>query len=224
MVAGSAFSGPALLQFPAVARAFARGDKAPLLRLAAEHRVPTAPDDRGDPSVFSLGDQLAVLCNEQRFPWAATAEHAERLAQWEAAFAALGPGSFGAFSPRAVSGDPRDPAPACLDWPAPASTEPPVPDGAKYPAVPALVMGGDLDDAVPADARAYAWQFPAGAYVEFPETVPVPAPCTVNTLFWYVALPICPTAPTSPSIQPLGSGYGVTTNLNAFVAFMLGAA
>ena len=185
----SAFFGPALVQFPAVAAAFARGDRAPLLRLGAEHPLPTAAGDRGDPTSFSLGDNLAVLCNEQRFPWDWSAPPSARRAQWDAAFAALGPGRFGPFSPRVLSADVRESGRACLDWPAPASTEPPVPDGVSYPAVPALVMGGDLDGAVPSVARAYARQFPAGSYVELANVghgAAFSGPCAMSILRTFV--------------------------------------
>ena len=185
-----AFFGPTLAQFPAVARAFARGDRAPLLRLAAEHPLPTAAGDRGNPATFSLGDNLAVLCNEQRFPWDWPAPPAARRAQWDAALATLRPGRLGPFSPRAVSADLRESALACLRWPAPASTEPPVPDGARYPAVPALVIGGDLDGAVPAVARAYARQLPAGSYIEFANVghgAAFSGPCAMSILRTFVS-------------------------------------
>ena len=73
----SAFFGRALVQFPALAR----GDRAPLVRLASEHPLATAAGDRGEPSTFSLGDNLAVLCDEQRFPWDWSAAPSVRLAQ-----------------------------------------------------------------------------------------------------------------------------------------------
>src|SRR4051812_13216746 len=85
----SVFRGPTLAQFPAVARALARGDKRPLLRMVAENRSVPSPADRGDPARFSLGDSLAVRCNEQRLPWEWTATPAARRAQWDSAFAAL---------------------------------------------------------------------------------------------------------------------------------------
>jgi pimeloyl-ACP methyl ester carboxylesterase len=163
----SIFGGPGLIQIPAAARALARGDKRPLLRTVAENRVLPTSADSGDPTRFSRGDSLAVLCNEQRFPWDWSTTSAARRTQWESALAALPPGSFGPFSAGAVSADPQESAAACREWPAPASSEPPVPDGAMYPAVPALFVGGDLDGAVPDVARAYASQFPASSYVEF---------------------------------------------------------
>jgi len=133
--------------------------------MVAENR--SEPGDRGDPARFSAGDQLTVLCNEQRFPWDWSAAPSVRRGQWDSAFAALPSGSFGSFSPGAVSADPGDVDHACVDWPAPTSSEAPVPDGATYPAAPALFIGGDLDGAVPAVARAYAHQFPASTYVVF---------------------------------------------------------
>ena len=35
---------------------------------------------------------------------------------------------------------------ACLNWPGPARVDPPVPAGVPYPAVPTLVLNGDLDN------------------------------------------------------------------------------
>ena len=165
--AWSIFGGPGLIQIPAAARALARGDKRPLLRTVAENRILPAAADSGDPTRFSRGDSLAVLCNEQRFPWDWSTTSAARRAHWASALAALPAGSFGPFSASAVSADPQESAAACREWPAPASSEPPVPDGATYPAVPALVIGGDLDGAVPDVARTYASQFPTSSYVEF---------------------------------------------------------
>ena len=161
----SVFNDRIIVQFPAVGRALARGDQRPLLRMVAENR--SEPGAHGDPAVFSAGDQLTVLCNEQRFPWDWSAAPSVRRGQWDAAFAELPSGSFGSFSPGAVSADPGDVDHACFYWPAATSSEAPVPDGATYPPAATLFIGGDLDGAVPAVARAYAHQFPASTYVEF---------------------------------------------------------
>jgi hypothetical protein len=161
------FNGPPLAQLPGAAGALARGDARPLLRVVAESQFDPSAADAGDPAQFSVGDALSVLCNEQRFPWDWAAPPATRRAQWEAALAALPPDVLAPFSAAAVSADPAGIEHVCVDWPAPASSEPPVPDGSAYPAVPALFISGDLDGAVPAVARSYQQQFPAGTYVEF---------------------------------------------------------
>jgi pimeloyl-ACP methyl ester carboxylesterase len=184
------FTGPPLAQLPGAAQALGRGDKRPLLRLVAENQFFPATTDSGDSAQFSIGDTLAVLCNEQRFPWDWSAPPATRRAQYDAAFAALPAGSFGLFSASAVSGDPAAVERSCFDWPAPASTEPPVPDGTSYPAVPALVINGDLDSAVPAVARAYASQFPTSTYVEFANVghgVAFSGPCAATILRRFVS-------------------------------------
>ena len=130
----------------AAARAQRQGDPVPLLRLAAE----SAPGDggSGDPLVFSAGHAAARGCMDGTFVWDRSAPRAQREAQFAAARAALAPDRFAPFSVAAWTAPPpagHFPDP-CIAWPAPKhDPEPAVPDGARVPQVPALILRGELD-------------------------------------------------------------------------------
>jgi pimeloyl-ACP methyl ester carboxylesterase len=148
----------------AAARALARGDRRPLLRFVAENRFLSSSGDSGDPADFSLGDLLAVGCNELLFPWSWASSIARRKTERAAAFAALPEGTFGPFSGEAVRDNPGIDESGCIFWPAPASQEAPVPDGAPHPDVPTLLLSGDLDGSHSV-ARAYARRFPNATFI-----------------------------------------------------------
>ena len=64
----------------------------------------------------------------------------------------------------------------CLRWPAPAVADPPAPPGAAYPAVPVLVLNGDLDVITPmSDAARAAALFPNATLVPVGNAVHVTA-------------------------------------------------
>jgi pimeloyl-ACP methyl ester carboxylesterase len=144
---------------PAALRALGRGDRAPLLRLAAED----LPFTGGGPvKSYSEGAYAAVACHDYPTLWDPAAPLATRRAQLAAARAALEPDAFAPFPndiwlrslyvDQLVSG--------CLQWPAPAYPDPPVPPGAGYPTVPVLVLDGDLDAITPVgDSRRAAGLF-----------------------------------------------------------------
>ena len=73
-------------EISAAARALARGDRAPLLRMAAETDFPLFVD-QGDPRYYSDGDFLATFCTDGVFPWDTSAPEATRRAQYDAAVA-----------------------------------------------------------------------------------------------------------------------------------------
>ena len=62
-------------EISAAARALERGDRAPLLRMAAETDFPTF-SDQGDPRFYSDGDFLATFCTDGVFPWDKSAPEA----------------------------------------------------------------------------------------------------------------------------------------------------
>ena len=71
---------------------------------------------------------------------------------------------------------PYEGATACLRWPGPQRPEPPVDPQAPYPAVPTLVVNGDLDNITTTDqARVVASRFPSSTYVETRNTIHVSA-------------------------------------------------
>ncbi len=153
---------------PAALRALGRGDRAPLLRLAAED----LPFTGGGPvKSYSEGAYAAVACHDYPALWDPAVPLSQRRAQLAAARAALAPDAFAPFPNdiwlrslyvnQLVTG--------CLRWPAPRYPDPPVPPGTAYPGVPVLVLDGDLDVITPlGDARRAAGLFPRSTLVEVP--------------------------------------------------------
>jgi pimeloyl-ACP methyl ester carboxylesterase len=151
-------------EISAAARALEHGDRAPLLRMAAESQPPVFAD-QGDPRFYSDGDFLATFCTDGVFAWAESASEAARRTQYDAAGARLRRAAVAPFSPAAWLGS-HMPAEDCLLWPKPSPTPPAIPAGAKVPDVPALTLTGDLDVSVPSEmARAAAASFPHGQLV-----------------------------------------------------------
>jgi pimeloyl-ACP methyl ester carboxylesterase len=142
-----------------------RGDRAPLLRLAAED----LPFTGGGPvKDYSEGAYAAVACHDYPVVWDTAAPLATRRAQLAAARATLAPDAFAPFPSeiwlrslyvnQLVTG--------CLRWPAPAHADPPVPPGATYPSLPVLVLVGDIDAITPLeDSQRAASLFPNSTLV-----------------------------------------------------------
>ena len=133
----------------AAAAALRRGDRRPLLRLAAENIGPFFGDEGKAPN-FSAGESSARYCNDNPMPWDKSAPRSVRKAQFEAAKAALPKDEFDPFSIDAwLAPLPTGPIgpDACIDWPAPSYNIPaPIPPGAQLPGnVPALILTGDID-------------------------------------------------------------------------------
>ena len=148
----------------AALRAFEDGDRAPLLRLVAETTlVPEASPVRS----FSDPLYLAVTCHDYPQMWDPAAPLATRRQQLAAARAALPPEQFAPFTATEWTSLPYEGATACLRWPGPRRPEPPVDPAAPYPAVPTLVVNGDLDNITTTDqAKVVASRFPNSTYVE----------------------------------------------------------
>jgi pimeloyl-ACP methyl ester carboxylesterase len=133
----------------AAAAALRRGDRRPLLRLAAENVGPFFGDE-GKATNYSAGENFARYCNDNPMPWDKSAPRSVRKAQFEAAKAALPKDEFDPFS---IAGwlAPLPTGPigpdACIDWPAPSYNIPsPIPAGSQLPgSVPALILTGDID-------------------------------------------------------------------------------
>lgn len=158
----------------AAAQALRHGDRAPLLRLAAENDTPFFHDDPSDPKIFSLADNSARFCTDQTFAWDKQASESERRTQFNQARSELDPSRFAPFSvsgwlvppPLGVIPDP------CIVWPAPThNPEPPIPAGTVVPGVPALVLTGDLDAGLPpAESRQVTKVFPNSKTVNLKES------------------------------------------------------
>ena len=165
-------------------RSFEAGDRAPLLRLFAENKLDTtASPVRG----FSEALYLAVTCHDYPQLWDPAAPFAERRAQYERAIAAQPPERFAPISPAVWTSLDYEGALACLRWPGARGGLPPLPrlaarhrlrlaPGASYPAVPTLVLNGELDNITTTpQARQVAAQFPGATFVETRNTVHISA-------------------------------------------------
>ncbi len=141
-------------------RALERGDRAPMLRLAAED----LPFTGGGPvKSYSEGAYAAVACHDNPTVWDRAAPEATRRAQLAAGRALLAPDAYAPF-PNDVWLDSlyiNQYVTGCLEWPTPDPLDPPAPAGATYPSVPVLVLDGDLDVITPlGDSRRAASLFP----------------------------------------------------------------
>lgn len=155
----------AIGEIAAAAESLGKGDNTPLLRLAAEADFP-AFFDNGDPSGFSAAVGQAATCTDLQFQWDKNATPAQRQTQYNSAFAALPSQAFFPFSKQGWAIQPFEPDP-CIGWPAPTHRKPSYPADTRFPAVPTLVLAGDLDPCCgPTSAKAIAAQFPKSSYVE----------------------------------------------------------
>lgn len=162
-------------EISAAARALAHGDRAPLLRIAAETDHP-AFFDQGDPRFYSDGDFVATFCTDAVLPFDKPAPEATRRSQYDAAVGRLPRNRFAPFSVAGWLGSGVPIADDCVPWPA-APAPPAIPPKAAFPAAPALVLTGDLDTAVPSEnARAVAAQFPHAQVVSVANAGHVTAP------------------------------------------------
>jgi pimeloyl-ACP methyl ester carboxylesterase len=171
-------SAPALAtarEVDAAARAFAAGDRAPLLRLMAEtasgvdSRDPTA-----NPAVWSAGLSAAVMCHDPPQIFDMRLDPTARIADRDRALADRRHGAPDTYAPFTIDefrGMPLDYSflDQCIEWPvAPAAhpaSEATTLD-APYPDVPALVISGELDDiTTPTDGAAVAAAFTHGRQV-----------------------------------------------------------
>ena len=159
----------------AAARALDAGDRAPMLRLAAEDLTSV---EAGPVESYSEGAYAAVACHDYPTIWNVASGFAARRAELAASRAQLPADAFAPFSQdvwldslyehQLVYG--------CLRWPAPAVADPPAPPGAAYPTVPVLVLNGDLDVITPmSDAARAAALFPNATLVPVGNAVHVTA-------------------------------------------------
>jgi pimeloyl-ACP methyl ester carboxylesterase len=159
----------------AAARAFAAGDRLPLLRLMAEaYATVDSRDPTRNPVLFSEGQAAAVSCfdSEQiydmRLPPKARAAQRDRLM---AEKAAAQPDLYAPFTFAEYRGLPLDYEylDGCVGWPAPPPGFAPhdtLPKRFAYPAIPALVISGEFDDVTSRQQGAIAAaQFPQGRHV-----------------------------------------------------------
>lgn len=156
---------------PGALAALRHGDRAPMLRLAAEDAAFNLPG--GSPSSYSVGDYLAVACHDYPTVWAKTDSPAARRATLRSAIRGLAPNAFAPFRNRVWLQTPveHELVRGCLDWPRPKLGPRPFPGGGARPSMPVLVLNGELDQSTPvADAQHVATAFPNATLVEVPNT------------------------------------------------------
>jgi len=159
----------------AAARAFAAGDRLPLLRLMAEaYATEDSRDPTKDPVQFSEGQAAAVSCfdSEQiydmRLPPKARAAQRDRLM---AAEEKAQPDLYAPFRFAEYRGLPLDYeyVDGCVGWPVPPPGFAPhdtLPAEFAYPDIPALVISGEFDDLTTRKQGAIAAaQFPQGHHL-----------------------------------------------------------
>ena len=159
----------------AAARAYVAGDRLPLLRLMAE--ALTSADSRDasrSPTQFSSGLAAAVSCQDPPQIFDMSLAPAQRVIARDLEFARRAAELSVLYAPFTLAeyrGMPIDYAfiDECVQWPAPAPDWPALPlvsTRAPYPAVPVLVVSGELDNMTSmADGAAAAARFPQGHQV-----------------------------------------------------------
>ncbi len=146
-------------ELDASVRAALAGDRAPLLRLAAQSQ--TYDHGTSTAGYFSDGLYMAVACADYPQLFSMRSTPAQRRRQFAARVPTAPAADFAPFSVSewlSVSAY-TQPYRPCLDWPSPVRRLPVVPAKAvPLPAsVPLLVLGGDLDSLTPlSDAREFA--------------------------------------------------------------------
>lgn len=151
---------------PAALRAFAAGDRAPLLRLAAED---VGENQSGGAVGYSVGDLEVVSCHDYPTVWQTSASVPVRRAELAAAIAKLKPNAFAPFTKSVYlsSLDENELVYGCLGWKTPKHADPPFPPGIHYPDTPVLIFDGQFDQATPVfDARKVVHSWPNDTFVE----------------------------------------------------------
>ncbi len=161
---------------PGALEALRHGDRAPMLRLAAEDAALNIPG--GSPRAYSAGGHLAVACHDYPTVWAKTDPPRARRTALRSAIRGLAPDAFAPFrnSVWLRTATEHELVYGCLDWPEPRIGPRPFPGGGARPGMPVLVLSGELDQSTPlADARHVATAFPDATLVEVPNTAHITA-------------------------------------------------
>ena len=168
---------PVYRDLDAAARAWLESvDPLPLLRLVAE--ADTVSVDK--PEAFSYGLYEAVTCSDYPMLYDLDSPRAVRNRQYAAAIQDARQHRPGLFAPFSIDEGIESqvyitPLDSCLPWPgppkdlAPGAPGAPLPPSARFPAVPTLVLSGDLDSITSViDANDTARQFPNAVHVVVP--------------------------------------------------------
>jgi len=154
----------------AAGKAFSEGDPLPLLRLGAEEPYQVL-SDYGDPTSYSAGDQLAVLCVDldSNIPYSYRQPLPTRLSKYQEAVADLPADFFSPFSVHVGTRVDADTTHQCAYWAEATRHVPLVPERASYPAVPVLALASDMDPGAIETVQANADLYPSSALIVIPE-------------------------------------------------------
>jgi pimeloyl-ACP methyl ester carboxylesterase len=148
-------------------------DGLPLLRLVAEAR--DSYSGGGSATEFSVGLADAVQCAEYGTNFNLHASLSARLEQYKASLAKLRANHPNAYAPFTIDDAVHAQMNAeeydtCLPWPKPASgvkPDQPIPANSVFPALPVLVLSGELDTVTsPPEGRATAALLPNATFIE----------------------------------------------------------
>ncbi|MDR9373165.1 alpha/beta hydrolase, partial [Conexibacter sp. JD483] len=149
---------------PSALRQATAGRAEPLLTLVAQIQVAFA--GLFSDGTVSLALNSATACRDYPVAYDRAAPPAIRKRQFARALRAAGTRPFAPFSPQAWIAAVGDGGDSCIDWPDVSRGDDPT-AGAERPAVPTLVLEGDLDTNTPSSAgRLAARQFPGARFVE----------------------------------------------------------
>ena len=143
------------------------GDLAPLEALVTAYLSGTADIYAAGAQVYSDADTWAAVCHDypRTFDYSDTVP--ARTAEYDKSVASLKAQDFRPFSPQAWVTRASYDGGICLDWPDDPTAKAPYKLGAKMPAVPVLVLAGDLDaNTATPWGRAAAAQFSDATFIE----------------------------------------------------------
>ena len=157
-------------------------DPLPLLRLSAEYDTPWVTDAVD----FSYGQYQDVVCQEYPLHYDLAATPAQRRVQYANAIELARQNRPDLFAPFTLdealdSNANFTPLATCLDWPAPLPAYPQgdaLPANPVFPAVPTLVLSGDLDSVTSVEDAAQVT-------VLFPNAVHLVVPNLTHVTAWY---------------------------------------
>ncbi len=168
-------------ELDAAARAWLQqGDARPILRLSAEQDT----FSQDDPESFSYGLYQAVICSDYPLRYDLRQPGSIRLKQYAQGLADARANRAGLFAPFSIDEALASqmyitPLDSCLPWPAPPRNQTPgqpLPPSVRFPAVPTLVLSGDLDSVTsPQDAAQVTRQFPDAVHIVVPNLTHVVA-------------------------------------------------
>ena len=161
---------PTYREFTAAVRAALAGDARPLGRLFAEYWW--TGDTSSNPRAYSSGAEAAVSCHDYPQLFDLRRSVGVRKEQYRGAFARKERTDPGLYAPFTITEYKRSGWTAfgmCLEWPKPpkgASFGPPKPIDGRYPAVPTLVLSGELDTiTTAAEGDMVAERFPLSRHI-----------------------------------------------------------